>query len=76
MSSSSSNQQIVINIINTATPEEIWKDVNDFPNYEVSNMGYVRNKKSGKILSQRIKSTGYYQVNLSKMLLLECREQC
>lgn len=25
--------------------EEIWKVVEDFPNYEVSNMGRIRSKK-------------------------------
>ena len=24
---------------------EIWKDIKDYPNYQVSNMGRVRNKK-------------------------------
>ena len=25
---------------------EIWKDIKDFPNYEVSNFGKIRNKKT------------------------------
>lgn len=32
--------------------EEIWKTVRDAPNYEVSNEGLVRNKKTGRILKQ------------------------
>lgn len=29
--------------------EEMWKEVEDYPNYEVSNLGIVRNKKTKKI---------------------------
>ena len=32
---------------------EHWIDVKDHPNYEVSNLGQVRNKKTGKILVPR-----------------------
>ncbi len=28
--------------------EEIWKDIEGYNNYQVSNMGSVRNKNSGK----------------------------
>lgn len=30
--------------------EQIWKDIDGFENYEVSNDGCVRNKKTGKLL--------------------------
>jgi len=33
--------------------EEVWKDITDFPNYEVSNLGNVRNKKSNRVLKPR-----------------------
>ena len=29
---------------------EEWKDILDYENYEVSNLGNVRNKKTGRIL--------------------------
>lgn len=47
--------------------DEIWKDVVDFEDlYEVSNIGRVRNKKNGKILSQSIvMNSGYCRVSLT-----------
>jgi hypothetical protein len=30
--------------------EEAWKDVSNYDNYEVSNLGRVRNNKTGRIL--------------------------
>ena len=33
--------------------EEIWKVVEDFPNYEVSNMGRIRSKKNGILKPQK-----------------------
>ena len=50
--------------------EEVWKDITDFPNYQVSNLGNVRNKKRLNILKPRIvkKDYGYisYEVYISK----------
>ena len=40
---------------------EIWKTIEDYPNYEVSSIGRVRNKKSMKLLSQSIDTNGYYK---------------
>ena len=41
---------------------KIWKDVKDFPNYQVSNLGNVRNKKTNKILKWMdvLKNEGRY----------------
>lgn len=45
--------------------EEIWKSIKDFPNYEVSNLGRVRNKNTNNILKPALdKTTGYLKVNL------------
>lgn len=44
--------------------EEKWRRVVDFPNYEISNLGRVRNS-SGKVLKpQKNKTNGYYQIML------------
>ena len=43
--------------------EEIFKTIDGFDNYEISNIGNVRNKKTGRILKPSI-SKGYYCVNL------------
>ena len=47
---------------------EIWKDIKDYENYQVSNLGKVKSLKCGKekILKNNINSSGYYQVSLSK----------
>jgi len=41
--------------------EEVWKDIIDSPNYEVSNLGNVRHKRNKNILTPRvsIKKRGY-----------------
>jgi hypothetical protein len=44
---------------------EYWLDVKDVPNYEVSNLGNVRNKKTGRILRQMFNCEGgYLRVNI------------
>ncbi len=45
---------------------EIWKVINGFPNYSVSNEGRVRNNKTGKILSPCADSNGYLSVGLCR----------
>lgn len=45
---------------------EVWKDIANYDNYEVSTFGKVRNKKSGRIL-KAANNGGYYNVNLSKL---------
>lgn len=41
---------------------ELWKTIENAPNYEVSNLGNVRNRITGYILKGRITKRGYYQV--------------
>jgi hypothetical protein len=43
--------------------EEIWKPIKDFENYEVSNMGRVKNIKTNRVLRNNIKD-GYESVSL------------
>ena len=45
---------------------EIWKQINDFPNYEISNLGNVRNNNTGRILKPRISQNGYKGLVLYK----------
>ena len=44
---------------------EIWKTINSSPNYEVSNLGSVRNTKTGKMLKVATNNSGYKLVCLS-----------
>lgn len=49
--------------------EEVWKTVvyqgNVFDNFEVSNLGRIRNVKTGTLYKQHINKTGYPQVCVS-----------
>lgn len=45
--------------------KEVWITVTDYDNYEVSNLGKVRNKNTGRILKQTCRG-GYMIVGLSK----------
>lgn len=45
---------------------EIFKIIEDYPNYEVSNLGNVRNKKTGKVLKPDKTIKGYLRVNFLK----------
>lgn len=45
--------------------KECWKLIEDYPNYEVSNLGNVRNRVTGKIKKPSL-SVGYHQVMLYK----------
>ena len=44
--------------------KEVFLPIDDFPNYEVSNYGNVRNSKTGKNLKGCLDIGGYYQVSL------------
>ena len=44
--------------------EEIWKEVENYQNYEVSNLGNVRNKKTGRYLKPNITTCGYARARL------------
>lgn len=46
--------------------EEIWKDIEDFPGYQVSNMGGVKNARTGLHIHQQRRKTGYVKVELWK----------
>jgi hypothetical protein len=44
--------------------EEIFKDLKDYSRYEFSNLGRIRNKKSGKFLTNTVVTKGYLSVNI------------
>lgn len=44
--------------------EELWKEINDFPNYEVSNLGRIRNNNSKRVLKEHIINSGYKSINM------------
>lgn len=44
--------------------EEVWKIIEDFPSYEVSNLGMIRNKTTKKIKSVWRDNDGYLKVSL------------
>jgi hypothetical protein len=51
------NDGILYIPINSKTMEnEIWKTIEEFPIYEVSNLGRIKNTKSQKILRANLKS--------------------
>jgi len=45
---------------------EEFKTILDYPNYEVSNFGNIKNIKTGRILKSGIDGNGYYIVKLYK----------
>lgn len=42
----------------------IWKNIKFAPNYQVANIGLIRNKKTKKLISPHIVGAGYYSVGL------------
>ena len=49
---------------------EEWKTIIGYENYEVSNTGKIKNKKSGKILKPIIMKNGYARVSLKQKVCL------
>ena len=45
---------------------EQWKVIEDFPTYEISNHGRIRNRKTGRILKTNINDKGYEIVCIRK----------
>ena len=41
-----------------------WRQINNYPTYEVSNVGEVKNSTTGRILKSSLTSDGYPQVKL------------
>jgi hypothetical protein len=45
---------------------EVWRSIDGYLNYQVSNIGRVRNTETGKIFKPSVNSNGYYNVVLRK----------
>jgi len=45
---------------------ETWKRSPDFPDYEVSDAGRIKNRRAGLILKHQIQNSGYYLVHIRK----------
>ena len=45
---------------------EEWRSIDGYINYQVSNIGRVRNANNGRMLKLSLKHLGYYDVGLSK----------
>lgn len=48
------------------TLKEIWKNITEYPNYEVSNLGRIRNNKTHRILQPLYNKDGYQFIMLCK----------
>ena len=46
--------------------QEKWKIIKEYDRYSVSNLGRIKNNKSGQIISARKARNGYLRVNLRK----------
>ena len=44
---------------------EEWRSIDGYINYQVSNIGRVRNSNTGRILTNTLSNRGYYEVRLS-----------
>ena len=47
---------------------EIWKDIENYEDYEISNLGIIRSKKRSIIMKQRLHWTGYPIVGFRKIV--------
>ena len=45
--------------------KEEYRKIEGFENYEISNLGNVRNMTTGKILTQQKRNDGYKHLNLT-----------
>nr|AAL73456.1 endonuclease [Tetrahymena thermophila] len=45
---------------------DVWKTIEDYPDYQISSQGRVKKIKTGKILKINVDSNGYYLINLCK----------
>lgn len=54
---------------------EIWKSIQEATNYEVSNLGNIKNSKTDYILKGRKSQSGYLQVSITMKDTLKAKNQ-
>ena len=54
---------------------EEWKKILEATNYEVSNMGNIRNSTTKQVLKGRLSKSGYLQVNIKDNITLKFKNQ-
>ena len=52
--------------IKVGFPKEVWRTISNFPDYEISNIARVRNKKTGLIKVPSVGKRGYLVLNIKK----------
>jgi hypothetical protein len=55
-----------IELLNQLLQLTVWLPIEDYPNYEISICGQVRNIKTKRVLKQCINRNGYYYVKLNR----------
>lgn len=58
-----SNQ--IVNEISIEIINEVWRSVDEYLNYQISNIGRVRTCNTGKILKATLEKTGYLRIGLT-----------
>ena len=53
-----------IELLNKLLELTVWLPIKDYPNYEISICGQVRNIRTKRVLKPRISKSGYYRVEL------------
>jgi hypothetical protein len=51
-------------VMNNVIINEYWRSIDGYINYQVSNIGRVRNSNTGRILKPLLDTRGYYQICL------------
>ena len=52
---------------------EIWKTITDYPNYQVSNYGNVKNIRFNRILKCTITPYGYDKIKLKDNIIVKIK---
>jgi hypothetical protein len=55
-----------VDLLRTFLGIEVWKQVRDFPNFNVSNFGNVQHFRDGIVRNKHLRKGGYYQVSMGR----------
>ena len=64
-------EKLLINIENNIYEKEYWINIKDYPNYEISNLGRIKTKKTNKFFNRE----NYISVGLIPHLLNTSRHE-